>query len=229
MGPDAILNTRDYELWAIILTIAGGVCWIILYSLLVRRIIREKYVEMPIIAACGNFAWEFLWGFPFAHMVTLGQAFVWGYRIWFFLDIFIFYHVLKHGHLQIDVPEFKKIWKYLGVLVMLGWAGLIYTFVIDGRDHLWGAPSAFSLAVCISALFIILFIRQRHKRRFSKTLAWLKLLGTGCYSISYLSFQPDATFIRALCILIFVLDAIYLVLLYRNKVHPPADEPIPAT
>ncbi|MEM7035688.1 MAG: hypothetical protein AAF570_01840, partial [Bacteroidota bacterium] len=136
MGPDALINYRDYELWAIILTMAGGLAWIVMYGLIVKKILKEKYVEMPIVAACGNFAWEFLWGFPFAYMVTLGQIFVWSYRIWFILDLFIFYHVIMEGAKQIDIPELKKYWKYIGVAVMLGWAAVIYTFVIVGKDEL---------------------------------------------------------------------------------------------
>lgn len=228
MGPGALLNYSEYELWAIIVTMAGGLFWIVMYALIVRKIILEKYVEMPIVAACGNFAWEFLWGFVFADMVTLGTLFVWSYRIWFFLDIFIFYNVLKHGGKQIAIPELRKHWPVLGILVSVAFGALIYTFVVTGKDHLWGAPSAYMLNVCISGLFITLFLRQRAVRVFSKTMAWCKMIGSLSYSIAYLSFQPDEPFLRVICAVIFVLDVTYLVLLYTNKVFPEASEPATA-
>lgn len=225
MGPDAWLNYRDYELWAIILTAVGGICWIVVYAMLIRIIRSEKYVEMPVVAACGNFAWEFLWGFPFATMVTLGQIFVWSYRIWFILDIYIFYSILKYGVKQISTPEIHKHWPAIGVAIMLGWGVLIYGFVVDGKDLLWGAPSAYILATCISGLIILLFLRQRHQREFSKTIAWFKLIGTTCYSIAYISFQPGEPFLRAICAVVFILDVIYVVMLHRNTVFPPKAQP----
>ncbi|MEM7038970.1 MAG: hypothetical protein AAF570_18460, partial [Bacteroidota bacterium] len=65
-----------------------------------------------------------------------------------------------------------------------------------------------------------LFFRQRHKRVFSKTMAWCKLIGTTSYSIAYISFQPDEPFLRAICAVIFVIDVTYVVLVHRNTVFP---------
>jgi hypothetical protein len=219
MGPDAIINWRDYEAWAIILTIVGGLFWIVMYVLIIRGIVREKYVEMPLFAACGNFAWEFIWSWIYADRVTLGQLFVWSYRIWFILDIFIFISLLRYGAKQIAIPELKARWHMVAPALVLLWGAFIWTFVADDKDSLWGAPTAYMLNIFISGLFILLFLRQRAERDFSRVLAWCKFIGTTAYSVAYLSFQPNEPNLRALCVIIFVLDVTYLSLLhfYRHE------------
>lgn len=223
MGPEALINWRDYEHWAIILTMVGGLFWIIMYGLIIKGILVEKYVEMPLIAACGNFAWEFIWSWIYADHVTLGQIFIWSYRIWFFLDIFIFISLLRYGSKQIAIPEIKRAWPYIAPAIVVLWGALIWTFAADGKDSLWGAPSAYILNICISGLFILLFLRQRGERDFSRLPAWCKLIGTTAYSIAYLSFQPDEPNLRALCAVIFILDVSYLALLhcYRHEKYKP--------
>lgn len=222
MGPEALINWRDYQAWAIILTLTGGLAWIIMYGRIIQGIIKHKYVEMPVFAACGNFAWEFCWSWIFADKVTLGQIFIWSYRVWFLLDIFIIWAVITYGAKQIDIPEVKRHWKMIVPLLVLMWGAFIYTFVLVNKDDLWGAPSAFMLNIFISGLFVLLFLRQRSQRRFSRTQAWCKFVGTTSYSIAYLSFQPDEPNLRALCAIIFVLDLSYLFLLHRYQpLSPP--------
>ncbi|TAE14606.1 MAG: hypothetical protein EAZ95_09730, partial [Bacteroidetes bacterium] len=73
--------------------------WILAYILIIRNIRKYKYVGVPIAAVCTNFAWETLWSTAFYS--DMGDAFEWGYRAWFFLDIFIFIGILQYGHKQL--------------------------------------------------------------------------------------------------------------------------------
>ena len=84
------INYKQFTPYELIVTGIGWVFWITLYILICRSIKKDKYVEMPWICALGNISWEFVWGFLFYESVQeIGQLFVWSYRAWFVLDIYM--------------------------------------------------------------------------------------------------------------------------------------------
>lgn len=212
------INLKEFTPYEITITAIGWVFWITLYVLIIRGIHRNKYVEMPWICALGNASWEFVWGFIFYESINLGEFFIWSYRAWFFLDIYILWGTFKYGSKQIAIPEIKKYYHYIAIGVIICWVSLYSSFIYSGFDHKWGSQSAYISNVLISTLFITLFLRQRAERHFSKLMAWCKCLGTLAYTIVYFSFDPPNLFVHIIGILVFILDISYLIMLYRNKV-----------
>ncbi|MCG8573471.1 MAG: hypothetical protein MI810_01185 [Flavobacteriales bacterium] len=211
------INLKEFTPYELIVTSIGWIFWITLYILIIRNIRREKYVEMPWICALGNISWEFVWGFLFYESINLGEFFIWSYRAWFFLDIYIFWGVLKYGNKQTGIAELKKYFVpvCLGVIVL--WVSLYSTFIASGFDHKWGSQSAYISNVLISTLYISLFLRQWKSKKFSKIMAWCKCLGTLAYTIVYFNFDPPNIFVHVIGGVVFILDISYLLMLYRKQ------------
>lgn len=211
------INLKEFTPYELIVTSIGWIFWITLYILIIRSIKKDKYVEMPWICALGNISWEFVWGFFFYQTINLGEFFVWSYRAWFFLDIYILYGVFKYGGKQIDIPDIKKNFNWIILAVIAGWVTLYSTFIYSGFDHKWGSQSAYISNVLISTLYITLFLRQWKFKKFSKAMAWCKCLGTLAYTIVYFNFDPPNLFVHVIGGVVFVLDITYLYLLYTRQ------------
>ena len=211
------INLEQFTTYELIVTAIGWVFWISMYGLIIRSIVKDKYVEMPWICVLGNIAWEFVWGFVYYDSINLGELFIWSYRAWFILDIFIVWGLFKYGRKQIDIPEIKKHFVLI-CLVSIGiYAALFSSFIESGFDNKWGSQSAYISNVIISLLFISLFLKQFRFKKFSKIMAWFKCLGTLAYTIVYFSFDPPNSFVHFIGGVVFFLDLIYLYLLYTRQ------------
>jgi len=211
------INLNEFTPYELIVTSIGWIFWISLYIMIIRGIKKNKYVEMPWICVLGNITWEFIWGFIFYDQINLGEFFIWSYRAWFFLDIYIVWGVYKYGKKQGVLPEIKQYFGHLMIGVVIIWAALYSTFIYSGFDHKWGSQSAYISNVLISVLFISLFLKQWRTRKFSKTMAWLKCLGTLAYTIVYFNFDPPNLFVHTIGVIVFILDLAYLYLLYNMQ------------
>jgi len=220
-----LFNTDVYSIPELVLCCTGGAMWAILYVIMLFRIRKYKYVEMPYFVAAGNIAWEFLWAWVFSDLIDLGAAYVFLYRAWFFLDCLIFYYVVRYGSLQTNNPHIKKHFKPIVLGTMLIWMGLIFSFVKSGYDLPLGVNSAYILNLAISVLYILLFMRQRESGDFSKAVAWLKMLGSGVITIAFWTMIPkDSHFEHFAGPVVFVIDCVYIWMLYNWK-HPQLDPP----
>jgi len=83
-GP--LINLKTYTPLEMILFAGGCYIWVVVYVIYIRHIMKRRMIGMPVFAAASNIAWELVWGFvpPFTDM---GLIVVWGYRIWFLLDL----------------------------------------------------------------------------------------------------------------------------------------------
>lgn len=211
------INLKEFTTYEIVVTAIGWFFWISLYILIVRSIRKDKYVEMPWLCVMGNIAWEFVWGFIFYEQINLGELFIWSYRAWFFMDIFILWGVFKYGKKQLTIPEFKKYFIPICVVSALIWGIMFYAFIDSGFDHKWGSQSAYIANVIISAMFLNLFLAQWRYKKFSKIMAWCKCLGTLAYTIVYFNFDPPNSFVHVMGGIVFFLDIIYLYQLYTKQ------------
>ena len=87
------LNTAKYSGPMLLLFGVGCFFWVVAYVGTLLTIRSRRYVEIPAAAVVANIAWEFVWGFVF--QTDMGMLFQWGYRIWFFLDVFITWSLFK--------------------------------------------------------------------------------------------------------------------------------------
>lgn len=207
------INFCDYSMAEIVLVLAGTVLWNIGYFIIIRDGLRNKYIEMPYLAGASNIAWEFAWSFLL--VTDMGKLFVWGLRIWFFMDVFIFYLLLKYGDKQISNASVKKYFKAILISVCLYWIPIFYYMYTDGYDTSMGATSAYLITVEMGALYIFTFLSRPSGSHFSYLNAWLMFVGNALMSVFVFIHYPNQHFLALLCIAVFILDLIYVLLLRK--------------
>lgn len=190
--------------------------WIVAYIILIKDGFKHKYVGIPIGAVAANFAWEMLWSKVF--YTDMGLFFVWGYRFWFVLDIIIVYLIFKHGAKQIDNDNQKKLFKPLFILGWIGWLAGIYFFTSQYIDPI-GAVSAYLVNANMSFLYITLLLRQSKQtvNTLRYDVAWYKMLGTALTTVFCYWSYPDQQFMLFMSAFTFILDMVYIYLLYKYK------------
>jgi signal transduction histidine kinase len=228
------LNLTDYSAAQLIPAFIGSLSWVIVYLLLIRNAHRNEFVEMPFFIACGNIAWEFLYGFVFCQYVNMGQIFIWGNRVWFLLDVYIiFVLIFRYGQKQVITPLLRQYFKFVIVATVLAFTALLYALVTSGLDNapLWssglvrlGGISAYLLNIGISTLYIALYLRLYRTESFSSATAWLKMLGTAMFTVFFWQIDPHNYFLQTLAVVVSVLDVSYIILQYtlpNNVVSEP--------
>lgn len=231
-----LLNTNDYSTTILTLALIGSVFWVIVYLLLVKDAIKYKYMEMPIIAFCGNIAWEFLYSFVFVDHINLGRLYTWGYQAWFFIDLVIMFFVFRYGKKQIRTQFFKKNFYVIVPVLMLFFGILLYFWISLGFDNTpfdaipltgkhiskvaLGATSAYFLNLIISLLYLReLFIKVSFKQ-LSLANGVFRWLGTGLFTIMFHLIDPGNYIVTSLGVFIFLSDSIYVFHLTKHKLRP---------
>lgn len=202
--------------WPQLILFAGGcLLWVVAYGIIIRDSLRHRYIEMAAIAVCSNFAWEFTWSWPLN--TDMGWFLVWTYRAWFFLDIFIFWQLLRWGGKQISQPGLRSHFKPAAVFVTLGFTVLYYFFGKQGMDTPIGANSAYIAQLIVSPACLLLLLGSPGLEGFSLAVAWLRTLGTGMNTIMMMLHYPGNHFLHTMGILAFILDAIYIGAFLRRR------------
>jgi len=212
---DQWLNLTDYTPLELTLFITGCFLWVIAYAIIIKNIIRHKVVEMPFLAGCGNFGWEFVWSFIF--QTNMGLVCVYAYRAWFFLDIYIFYNLVKYGSKQVSSPEMKQWFKPMCIFLTLAWGMATYCMHQSGYEHVIGAISAYTVNVFISGCYISLILRIKSLEGFSLSVAWLKMIGTGLNTIFMFIHYPNDPYLHFMGVLVFIFDIIYIYLFVKKR------------
>jgi len=211
-----IINLESYSVVELLLFSVGCYMWVIVYFIYIRNIIKHKFIEMPIFAAASNFAWEFVWGF-IPPPTDMGLLIVWAYRIWFFIDIFIFYGVLKYGHKQVTTPALLRYFVPIKIVTVIAWVFIYYFFKAQGFDTVIGANSAYIAQILISVLYVLLILKQHDISMFSYSVAWLKMIGSGLIALFMFMHYTDNYLLHTLCILSVSLDIAYIIIFIRKR------------
>ena len=119
--------------WVIsLIFVVEAIGWLTAYILIVKHGFKEKTYGMPIIALCGNIAWEFLYSagvFP-ACSVSWAGCPPWlmrgGNAGAFVLDVLILYTILRYGRSKFSQPFIVKNFYAIVIFGLLTAVGLIY-------------------------------------------------------------------------------------------------------
>ncbi|MFC0875353.1 hypothetical protein ACE01N_02100 [Saccharicrinis sp. FJH2] len=210
-----IINLEDYTVLQHILFALGCLLWVFTYIVVLKVIKKSAFIEIPLIAVTANFAWEFLWSFVF--MTNMGLLYVWGYRIWFFLDCFIVFNLFRYGFKQIELPSLRKRAVLIIASGIASWF-LILFFYIKNYDHPIshnGAYSGYILNVMMSAMYVPLLLRLSRTQPFNVWAAWLKGVGTLLISAFCFLRYTDG-FLLSMCAVTTILDATYIYLIMKR-------------
>jgi hypothetical protein len=221
-----LVNLRDHTPTELVLFATGCYMWVVVYMIYLYRIMKHRNVGMPLVAACANFAWEFVWSWV-TPLTDMGPLLVWCYRGWFFLDIFIFIGILKYGAWQIATPLIKRYHYILLAGLLLFFSFLFYgmkTMTVGspplpaGLDTPIGANSAYMCQMLISGYYVLLIFRASAEEftYFSHWATWLRTIGTGLNDIFMFIHYPENTFLHTMCVASFLLDCLFIYLLYRR-------------
>ena len=216
------INTDVYTPIQLFFYLGGFLLWGIGYVLVIVRVVRTRFVEVPIFAVCGNVTWEFLWGFYFAN--DMGLLLTWFYRLGALLDVYILVSVFRYGRKQLISEPVEKHFAPMVVGALIIWAALYVAFQRQGYDLPLGSNSAYLVNLVMSILYILLVLNLRDSKLLSIPIGWLKGLGTGMVTVFVFLAYPENLFVQVISIIVGVLDAIYMVLLYRRqRGHTGAD------
>jgi hypothetical protein len=215
------INTQLYSPIELVLFAIGCGMWVIVYVLYAKHITKHMMIGMPVFAAASNFGWEFVWGFlpPYTDM---GLLFLWGYRIWFFFDLYIFYGVIRYGAEQVASRDLKRYFKPAIVGVAVLWGFAYWFFKAQGYDTPIGANSAYIAQILISVLYLLLILRHRKFVWSSAPITWLRSLGTGFISLFMFMHYPENRLLLLLCLLSAIIDGVYLYLFHRRTTRDGA-------
>jgi hypothetical protein len=194
-----------------VLAISSGICWTLVYLLLIRRGFLEKTYGMPLAALCANISWEFI----FAFILRVGPPQNYINVIWFVFDAVIVFQFLRYGPSIVD-ETFPKQYFYPGFLVALLVAFFgVLTVSYEFEDFI-GKYAAFAQNLMMSILFVVMLLRRKSVKGQSMYIAILKMVGTILPSILFFLSNPSAPFMDYLYISILGFDLLYTVLLYQK-------------
>jgi hypothetical protein len=186
-----------------ILKISYGIVWSLVYIMIIKRGFNDKSYGMPMVALCANLSWEFIFSFVFPH--ELPQLYI--NIIWFSFDLIIMSQFLRFGK-----NEYKKWFYSTFLLTLIINFSIILSITIEFKDWL-GKYAAFSQNLLMSILFISFLYKRNDIIGQSMYIAIFKALGTLLPSILFYIYYPSLL-ITLLSILIFIVDCIYVALLY---------------
>lgn len=210
-----LFNLKDYTIPQLVLYATGAYLWVVTYVLYIRNGFKYRVVEMPAFAACGNVGWELCWALFFR--TDLGALCVVAHQAWFFLDLVIFWLVLRYAHAQTDVPWIRRWWVPICLALLAAQAVLYGTFVKQGLDVGSTIQSAYVCQLPISFLYIPLMLRQTSLVGFSTWTAWARTLGTALIGVFAFMRYPDHAFLLAMAVVSTAVDFVYIALLARRR------------
>jgi hypothetical protein len=190
------------------LQIGAGVCWTLVYLLIIRLGYKEKTYGMPVAALCANLSWEFIFSFIYPHQPP--QNYI--NRVWFIFDVVILLQTIQFG---------KKVFAPANLFYPALVSGLLLSFalIIDMTgefNDFDGKYAAFGQNLMMSILFIVMLIRRSDVSGQSIYIAGFKMLGTLLPSILFYLRFPSSRLLNTLYVAIFVFDFAYFSMLYRR-------------
>lgn len=197
-----------------ILKLTSGICWSVVYIVLIHQGFKHKSYGMPIVALALNFGWEFFYSFYELDVAVISLQR--GINIfWFVLDGVIVYQCFMYGKQYFTRKLNLKLFMPWLVLVFLICFVIEYVFLYEfGRSN--GAKyAAFLQNLLMSFLFIDLLLKRNNVAEFSMVVAICKWLGTLAPTIL---FGRDNNFILTIGILCSIIDLIYIGILLEFKI-----------
>jgi hypothetical protein len=229
--------------WLLATALGSGVFWLVAYVLIIYRGFKDKSYGMPIVALCGNLAWEIIFGLGLeqgcaASWQSCPAGLIQGRNfIWMVFDFVILYTVLKYGRRYFHHPFVKKhfTWIVLGgvvaaflviyTIIQEFWIRNIWQIVIDGSIPdflpltLQGGSyyTGFGLNLIMSVLFVVMFFRRDSLDGQSFYIAANKWLGTVAAYGFMLADGIQTPVVNVLYAIVFLFDVVYMALVYRQS------------
>lgn len=192
------------------LTVFSGLCWTVVYVLIIYRSFKDKTYGMPFWALAFNISWEFIFSAVFKSTDTT-QLIV--NHVWLAFDIVIVICYFVYGRKDWSQSVSRAYFYPYSILVLVSAYLFVYLFSVEFHNT-DGIYIAFIQNVMMSWLFIAMLQRRGSLAGQSGGIAIFKLLGTLAPTILY---GPDHPFVLFLGCCCFVADCIYVVMVIHFK------------
>ena len=212
-----MIAVQTYSHWETFWYVGGFVVWAPAYIAIVVIAVRQRRLEIPLIAVTANVTWEFLWGFVFHQ--NMGPGLQWVYRGACILDLFILAAVFLLGRTQSRAPLYARYFNVVVVALLAGWIAFYWSLHTSHYDLPLGSMSAYLDNILMSGLYIWFVMTRIDPRELSFTVAWSKGIGTGMVSVFVFMEYTDNAFIKTLAVMVGILDFVYLVALGLRLRH----------
>ena len=210
-GP--FLDTRLYDRAQLLWYFGGWILWIPVYWVVIKRL-RQGYLEIPAIAACGNITWEFLWGYVYEQNMGWGLQLI--YMGAFLMDLAILYGVFRFGRLQICDERAHRYWPFIALTMLTVWTVYSVGFIETGDDLPLGSTTAYTVNLVMSLAYLWFGI-TRPIGELSMVAAIFKGLGTGGVTVFVFMVYTDHPLVMTLAVTVTILDTAYVALLISRR------------
>lgn len=191
-----------------------GVSWLGVYGMVIHRGFRDRSYGMPLIALCGNIAWEFQFAFITPYDAVL-QA---GCVGWFVLDLLVLWTALRFGPAQFPIVSRLAWFGLLALFIAMAYIGIALLAAALGSAA--SIYTGFGQTMLMSALFIAMAVHRGSLSGQSLAIGYTKWIGTAFGCVAYYFFDTAHSGIALIGyggICIFILDGIYVATLYRLR------------
>lgn len=196
-----------------ILKLLSGLCWSTVYIVLIYNGFKYKTYGMPLLALALNFGWEFYYSFMDFDPANISlQRYI--NIFWFLLDAIIVYQYFSFGKKHFPAALSKQYFLPWSLVVLLSCFVIEYIFLDEFGRSMGARYSAFLQNLIMSFLFIDMLLKRSDRSAFSMTVAICKCIGTLAPTIL---FGMENSFVLVIGSLCFVMDLIYIGLLYQFK------------
>lgn len=215
-------TVEEVPLWALGAGVVGCALWGAAYLVVIVTCFKQKTYGIPLAAICMNITWEILSVF-FWVAVRNEPAFHYADIAWLSMDLVIITQLLLYGRDQQTIAQIREyFYPVVAGTLILAFLGQ-YTFPMTYQDQ-DGFVLAFIINMGMSILFVFMFFARPDLRGLSYSVAWLKMLGTGCESIMCIKWMPakhpeitNFSFFYFLYITTFLFDCIYIAQLWSAR------------
>lgn len=227
--------------WLLTTALLSGVFWLIAYILIIYRGFKDRSYGMPIVALCGNLAWELIFGLgiesgcPASWSSCPGTVIQVRNFIWLLFDFVILYTVLKYGR-----HYFTGALQRFFTPIVIGGIGvafvLIYTIIQEfWIRNIWGVAidgqvpeflslrvqggsyyTGFGLNMMMSILFVFMMMRRNSVEGQSVYIAISKWLGSLAAYGFMLADGIQTPVVNVLYAVVFVFDVFYVWQVYAQ-------------
>jgi len=203
-------NMMKIAEWALLA--GSALFWILTYVFIIIKSKKDQFCGMPLPAICANITWEFLFTFVMP-LNSLQQAVT---LIWFLLDCVILFQYFIYSKKADKATPLNTTYQIvLSLLIMF--LLLHYGSALEFQDEM-GLYSAFAINLMMSVLFVNLIMTKGLLGQ-SLAIAYFKMIGTLCASIICYAKYPQSILLNIFYVLIFVADAVYVVMITQKSLH----------
>jgi hypothetical protein len=196
--------------------VGGFLAWTPAYLMILWIGFKHRRLEIPVLAATGNIAWEVIWGFFFS--VDMGYGLQNIYRGAFLIDVGILYLIFRYGRDQTTSPLGRRWYACVIVALLLAWGFVIVAMHrTPNVDLPLGSTSAYLVNFLESGIYLWFGVTVLDPRAMSLVVAWSKGLGTAFVTVFVFLEYPDHSFVKTLAVLVGIIDAGYIALLYARR------------